>query len=80
MRLNFLRQLNGCLGSVWAVFRKENFLRQKLGCQMAYFKTKNPNLGKFGRDLQWSILWSFGVFYGHLVYFVATWYILHMVS
>jgi hypothetical protein len=24
----------------------------------------------------WSILWPFGIFYGHLVYFMAIWYIL----
>jgi hypothetical protein len=24
----------------------------------------------------WYILWSFGIFCGHLVYFVVTWYIL----
>jgi hypothetical protein len=24
----------------------------------------------------WYILWSFGIFYGHLVYFMVIWYIL----
>jgi hypothetical protein len=49
------------------------------GCQIAYFQTKNPNLGKFWKALQWEMLvyviatWSI---YGHLVYFVALWYIL----
>jgi hypothetical protein len=33
---------------------------------MAYFKTKNPNLGKFWRVLQWKVL----------VYFMAIWSIL----
>jgi hypothetical protein len=52
---------------------------------MAYFRTKNPNSGKFWRDLQcntfayfmtiWSIVWSFGIFCGHLVYFMFIWYI-----
>jgi hypothetical protein len=47
------------------------------GCQMVYFQTENPNLGKFWRVLQWkmliyfmdtwSILRSFVMFYGHLV-------------
>jgi hypothetical protein len=56
------------------------------GCQMACFQTKNPNLGKFCRDLQWKmliyfmaiwyILWLFGIFCGYVVYFVAIWYIL----
>jgi hypothetical protein len=55
------------------------------GCQMAYFQTKNPNLGKFWRVLQWkmlkyfmvkwSILWPFGILSSHLVYIMAIWYI-----
>jgi hypothetical protein len=55
------------------------------GCQMAYFQTKNRNLGKFRRALQWNMLehimdiWfilrPFDIFYGHLVYFVVIWYI-----
>jgi hypothetical protein len=45
-----------------------------MGCQMVYFQTKIPNLGKFRRVLQWKMLvflWAFGKFYGHLVYFMA---------
>jgi hypothetical protein len=48
---------------------------------MVYFKTKNNSLGKFWSVLQWQMLvnveaiWSillpFGIFYGHLVHFVA---------
>jgi hypothetical protein len=52
---------------------------QSQGCQMAYFRTKNPNLGKLLRVYFmaiWSILWPSGLFYDHLVYFVAIWYIL----
>jgi hypothetical protein len=51
------------------------------GCQMVYFQTKDPNLGKFGRALQWktlvyfiaiwSILQPIGIFNGRLVYFVV---------
>jgi hypothetical protein len=53
---------------------------------MAYFQTKNPNLGKFWRVLEWEglvyylamwnilwvyvILWQFGTFSPVLVYFV----------
>jgi hypothetical protein len=47
------------------------------GCQMVFFKTKNPNLGKFWRALEWkklvnymaiwNILRPFGIFDGHLV-------------
>jgi hypothetical protein len=52
---------------------------------MVSFQTKNPNLGKFWRVLQWkrlvyfmdtfSILRPLEIFYGHLVYFVVIWYI-----
>jgi hypothetical protein len=47
------------------------------GCQMAFYQTKNPTLGKFWRVLQWKMLvyylaiWSL---YGSLVYFVFMWY------
>jgi hypothetical protein len=51
------------------------------GCQMVYFQTKNRNLGTFRRVLQcemlvyftatWSILRTFDLVYGHLLYFVA---------
>jgi hypothetical protein len=47
------------------------------GCQMVYFQTENPNLGKFWRALEWkrlvyymaiwNKLWPFGIYYGHLV-------------
>jgi hypothetical protein len=50
---------------------------------MVYFQTKNPSWGKFGNVLQWKIfmsilsilrpkvyiLWQFGTFCAHLVYF-----------
>jgi hypothetical protein len=52
---------------------------------MLCFQTKNPNLGKFWRVLQWKILVYFmtiwyilrplEIFYGHLEYFVVIWYI-----
>jgi hypothetical protein len=51
---------------------------------MVYFKTKNPNMGKFWRALKWIILWTFGIFFGHWVYLhivfpfgnvVVVWYI-----
>jgi hypothetical protein len=55
------------------------------GCQMVCFQTKNPNLGKFWRVLDWkmciyfmaiwNILWRFGTFCIHLVHFVFIWYI-----
>jgi hypothetical protein len=58
-------------------------LRQ--GCQMVSFQTKNPNLGKLWRALDWkmliyfmsiaNILQTFEIFYDHLVHFVFIWYI-----
>jgi hypothetical protein len=51
---------------------------------MVYFQTKK-NWGKFWRVLQWKMMvyltaiWSislpFGIFFGHLVYFMVIWYI-----
>jgi hypothetical protein len=41
------------------------------GGQMVYFHTKNTNLGKFMRVYEDVVLLS-----GHLVYFIAIWYIL----
>jgi hypothetical protein len=53
------------------------------GCQMVCFQTKNPNLGKFWRALEWkmleyfmalfNILRSFGIFYGDLHSNVVIW-------
>jgi hypothetical protein len=46
------------------------------GCQMVYFQTKNPDLGKFWRVLEWKMLVYFTVIWYILkVYFVAIWYI-----
>jgi hypothetical protein len=55
------------------------------GCQMVYFQTKNPNLGNFGKVLQWkmlvyfmailSIFLLFGALYDYLPYFMVIWYI-----
>jgi hypothetical protein len=41
------------------------------GCQMFCFRTKNPNLGKFWRALDWK-KWIY-VFYGHLENFTDIW-------
>jgi hypothetical protein len=46
--------------------------------QMAYFQTKIPIWEKFGGSCNGRcgyILWPFGLFYGHLVYFMVIWYI-----
>jgi hypothetical protein len=58
------------------------------GCQMVYFQTKNPNLGKFWRALElkmlvyfvviWNILRPFDILYGHYVgNVVVIWHIFH---
>jgi hypothetical protein len=46
--------------------------RQNQGCQMVYFLTKNPNLGIL--ECLW--LENVGIFYWHLDYIKAIWYIL----
>jgi hypothetical protein len=60
--------------SVKAFLRQ--FLRVNQGCQMVHFQTKNPNLSLVWRAFEWtmfiyfmtnwSILWPFGIIYGHL--------------
>jgi hypothetical protein len=47
--------------------------RRLQGCQMVYFQTKNPNLGKFWRTLHRKILIYRN---GHLEYFKNIWDIL----
>jgi hypothetical protein len=53
---------------------------------MVHFQTKNPNLGKFWRTLDWKMLiyvflviWNiirtFGIFYDYLVHFVFITYL-----
>jgi hypothetical protein len=39
---------------------------------MVYFKTQNPDLGKF---LEGLAMEDVGLFYRHLVYFATIWYI-----
>jgi hypothetical protein len=53
-------------------------------CQMVHFQTKNPNLGKFWRGLNWTMLlfimdiWTiirtFVIFNDRLVHFAFIWY------
>jgi hypothetical protein len=63
-----------------------SFFAAAQGCQMVFFiQTKNPNLGKFCKVLQWNTLVIFvtvlsilrpnGPFWVHLVHFVVIWYI-----
>jgi hypothetical protein len=54
------------------------YVRSKPGCQMVHFQTKiavweNSGWSCYGRC--WPILWTFGLFYGHLIYLMAIWYI-----
>jgi hypothetical protein len=46
-------------------------LAHKKGCQMVYFQTKHPDLGKFWKVLQWFISLQFGQFSRHLVCLMA---------
>jgi hypothetical protein len=56
-----------------------------LSCQMVYFQTKNPTMGKRFRALYWkmliylvpiwNILLTFWIFYDHLLYFLFIGYI-----
>jgi hypothetical protein len=58
--------MNGSLGMSKIYFTLRNAIgRWKQGCQMVYFRTRNTNLGKFRRVLQWKMLVHI---YGHLVY------------
>jgi hypothetical protein len=42
------------------------FCAPEQGCQMAYFQTRNPELGKFWRV--WQYVEDVGILYGHLGY------------
>jgi hypothetical protein len=76
--VNVTHKMNGWFRRLWRPMSNQ-------GCQMVYFQTKNPHLGKFWRAFKWkkleysmtiwNILRPFGIFYGHLVYFVSIWYI-----
>jgi hypothetical protein len=57
--------------------------RPNQGCQILLVQqTKNTSLGNFGwccDGRRWYILWPFGLFYCHLAYCKAFWYILRYV-
>jgi hypothetical protein len=55
--------------AAWDKDSSEKNLVTVQGCQMAYFQTKNPDLGKFWRVLQWKMLVFY--IYAHLVYFTT---------
>jgi hypothetical protein len=71
------RRIKFCTIYNFTIFK--HLLTTEQDCQMVYFQTKNPILGKFFRGLQlkglayfmsiWHILRRFGIIYGHLVYF-----------
>jgi hypothetical protein len=62
---NFGQNLETCRSpeKLLAVVKGSSFSNQ--GCQMVYFQTKNPTLGKFLRVLHRAIE-DVGIFYGHL--------------
>jgi hypothetical protein len=74
--LIFLNQkINFKIESIVNCFNKElGFILSEQGCQMVYFQTKNPNLGKFSSVLQRKMLVY--IFYVQLVYVPAIWSIL----
>jgi hypothetical protein len=49
-------------------FSPQQKISSRQGCQMVYFQTINPSLGKFWRVFQWKVI---GLFYGHVFCFVA---------
>jgi hypothetical protein len=56
------------------LFTKKHAMAYKQqGCQMVYLQTKNFNLGKFWRALEWKIA---GIIYDNLKYLTAIWYTL----
>jgi hypothetical protein len=61
------------LRPIWSHCQQRR-LRARVARWHTYFQTKNPNLGKFWRVLQWEMLAY--IFYGDLVYFTALWFIL----
>jgi hypothetical protein len=67
------------VGRLIVVLKFPQHWHRNQGYQMAYFQTKNPKLGKLWRVLQYKMLVyfiPFGLLYGHLVYFVAVWYVI----
>jgi hypothetical protein len=63
---------NDAVGDVAKVRKLSTKIAVHQGCQMVYFKTKNPELGKFWRALDWKN----DIFYCHLEYFTDIWDIL----
>jgi hypothetical protein len=55
------------------ILLERQFCHSGQGCQMAYFQTKNPSLGKFRRIWQWKMLVYFMAIYA---YFTSIWYTL----
>jgi hypothetical protein len=72
---DFFRKQTFCLKKKFVPL----FLSRLKGCQMVYFQTKNPNLGKFWSVLQLKICTYFmTIWYILLPFrkFIAIWYIL----
>jgi hypothetical protein len=56
-----------------AFLKRINWAHENQGCQMVYFRTKDPNLGKCLRALK---LETVDISYGHFEYFTDIWDIL----
>jgi hypothetical protein len=71
----FMTSCNNCLQTWWNNYLQlvvKEFRRLRHGCQMAYFQTKNPNLGNFWVTYNgscWHILRPLRIFCGYMVYF-----------
>jgi hypothetical protein len=86
LQKNLVTLILSCKGRKVVRHRRLRSSGGQQGCQMPDFQTKKSNLGKFWRVLQWKMLVYFmsilstlrpwKIFCGHLVYFVAIWYIL----
>jgi hypothetical protein len=65
------------MGTKWPRFldavRRLRHCDNEQGCQMVYFQTKNPTLGKFWRALEGKMLKYLS---GRFEYFTDIWYIL----
>jgi hypothetical protein len=79
LRCTYVLQLskigNGCLVLCNATAAQKMFCPNvclKAVLPDGIFQTKNPDLGKFWKVLEWKVL----VFYGYLAYFTAKWYML----
>jgi hypothetical protein len=65
------------ISATLASSRLKKIPESEQGCQMVYFKTKNPNFGyileRLGLEKYWYILLPIETYFSHYVYFMAIW-------